>query len=126
MLHTGGACVRVFSAEHLQHTFPPLCALLLREQDPPLVMLHDPPHRHPKFSAEQQAMECFDPVLRGFLPTDSVELLSGGPQRVLHQHLVASCLPRIKAFLNPPSDVPGCRDIAGPLERHRLKDNEAL
>ena len=71
-------------------------------------------------------MECFGSMLCGFLSTDSGEVLSGGPQRVLHQHLVSSCLPRIQTFLDPPSYVPGCHDMAGPLERQRLKDDETL
>ena len=116
----------MFCVEHIQHAFPCLCALLLQDQDPPLFALRDSPPFRPEFTAEHQAMECFGLMLRGFLSTDSGEVLSGGPQRVLHQNPLASRLPRIKTFLNPSSDVPGCRDMAGPLERHRLKDDEAL
>ena len=103
----GGRASRCFFVEHLQHTFPHLCELLLWEQEHPLFALCDPPHRRLEFTAEHQAMESFVPMLRGLLSIYSGEVLSGGPQRVLHQHPVSSCLPRIQTFLDPPSDVPG-------------------
>ena len=71
-------------------------------------------------------MKGLGAMIRGFLATDRGEILSGGPQCVLHQHGIPPRLPRIKTFLNAPSDVPGCRDMAGSLERHRLKDDELL
>ena len=71
-------------------------------------------------------MECLGSMLRGFFPSDGSEVMISGPQRVLHHHRVAACLPRNQAFFYPPSDVPGCRDMAGPLDRHRLKDDETL
>ena len=71
-------------------------------------------------------MESFGAMLRSFLSTDSGEVLSGGPQRVLHQHREYPRLPRIQTFFDPPLDVPGCRDMAGSLELHRLKDDESL
>ena len=71
-------------------------------------------------------MKGLGAVLRGFLATDRGEILSGGPQCVLHQHFELTRLPRIETFLNALSDVPGCRDMAGFLERHRLKDDESF
>ena len=71
-------------------------------------------------------MKGLGPVLPSFFPADRSEVLSGGPQRVLHQHRELACLPRVEAFLNPSLNIPGCCDMAGPLERHRLKDDEAL
>ena len=56
-------------------------------------------------------------MLRGFLSTDSGEVLSGGPQRVLHQHLESSRFPRIQTFLGLPLDVPGIRDRRWNSER---------
>ena len=65
-------------------------------------------------------------VLRSFLPADGSEVLSGGPQRVIHQHCELSRLPHVNAFPNPPPDILGCCDMGGSLESHRLKDDEAL
>ena len=67
-------------------------------------------------------MEGLGAVLRGFLATNSGEILSGGPQCVLHQHLMVARLQRIETFLDASPDVPGCCDMAGSLERHRLED----
>ena len=71
-------------------------------------------------------MKGLGPVLRSFFLENGSEVLSGGPQCVLHQHRELARLPRVEAFLDPSPDIPGCCDMAGPLERHRLKDDEAL
>ena len=116
----------MFVAQHLHHALPRLCAVVVGLQHPSLLALGDPPHRRPEFTADHQAMKGLGPVLRGFFPVDGSEVLSGGPQRVLHQHRELARLPRVEAFLNPSPNIPGCCDMAGPLECHRLKDDEAL
>ena len=45
-------------------------------------------------------MKGLGAVLRGFLATNRGEILSGGPQCVLHQHFVLARLPRIETFLD--------------------------
>ena len=114
----------MFGAQHLHHTLPSLRAFVLWQQDPPLLPLCDPPHRRPEFPAEHQAMVCLSPMLRGFFPADGGEVLCAGPQRVLHEHCVLPRLPSAQALLDPSMDVPVCRDMAGPLERHHLKDDK--
>ena len=116
----------MFCVKRLQKTIPRLHAMPLWLQDPSLLPLCDPPHRCPEFTAEHQAKKGFVPMFRGFLSTDRGEVQSGGPQRVLHQHRESPPLPRIETFLNAPSDVPGCCDMTGSLERHHLKDDETL
>ena len=125
MLQTG-ACVGMFDAEHLHHSLPRLRAVVFWKESPPLFPFRDPPHRRPEFSAEHQAMKCLSPVLRRFFLADGGEVLGTGPQCVLHEHRVMLRLPRIQALFYPSLYIPGCCDMAGPLERHCLKDNEML
>ena len=46
--------------------------------------------------------------------------------RVLHEHCLMPLLLSVQSLFNPLTDVPECRDMAGPLERHRLKEDEML
>ena len=96
----------------------------LFEGDP--VDLYTVPHRLPEFSAEHQAIKCLSPVLRGLFPEDGGEVLGTGPQCVLHEHCVMLRLPRVQALFYPSPYVPGCCDMAGPLEGRHLKDIETL
>ena len=66
------------------------------------------------------------PMLCGFIPSDGGEVLRTRAQCVLHYHGVLSILPSVQALLGPTPYVQGCRDMVGPLKRHRLKDDETL
>ena len=96
------------------------------ETGTPLILLRYPTHRRPEFPAEHQAMVCLSPIIGGFIPADGGEVLRAGAQCVLHEHCVVSCLPSVQALLDPSAYVLGCRDMAGPLECHRMKGNETL
>ena len=71
-------------------------------------------------------MICLSPVILGFFLADGGEVLCKEPQYVLHYHFVVLRLPHVQALLYPSKDVPLCCDMTGPLERHRLKDDETL
>ena len=66
------------------------------------------------------------PMLCGFIPADGGEVLRARAQCVLHEHCVLSLLLSVQALLDPTAYVPVFCDVAGPLERHRLKDDETL
>ena len=65
-------------------------------------------------------------ILFGFIPADGDEVLRARAQCILHEHCVLSLIPSVQALLDPKAYVLGCHDMAGPLEHHRLKDDETL
>ena len=65
-------------------------------------------------------------MLSGFITADVGNVLRARAQCVIHEHCVLSRLPSVQALLDPLAYVLRCRDMAGPLERHRLKDYETL
>ena len=71
-------------------------------------------------------MVVLSPMLCGFILADGSEVLRARVQCVLHEHCVLSLLPSVQALFDPTAYVPGCRDMAGPMERPRLKDDETL
>ena len=108
------------------HAHPYLCTFPLATGSTPLLPLRYPPHCRLEFPAENQAKVGLSTVLCGFIPVAGVEVLRARAQCVLHYHGVIPLLPSVQSLLNPTPYVLGCRDMVGPLERHRLKDNETL